>query len=202
MPFAAHFGVYEFSVDGIATIYILIVAMTELVSGLLIPIRYLTLQQFIRINIVLFVAPVGISTVVVCGVAYAWLVGSVDTLTAGGWVGKVAIAVLTVVLLIAVFGLGKVVTREAKLWVRLILHKLISIRMQPNRWAEAMRAGSPREQARLLSLAEPENLGIGHEEILRLLAELHEHIRVDPALSAYQAKIAQMLEFRRQERAG
>jgi hypothetical protein len=51
-------------------------------------------------------------------------------------------------------------------------------------------------------LASPEHLRIGHEDILRLLAAVRDDIKADPALSAYNAKVAQMLELRRQERGG
>jgi hypothetical protein len=75
-------------------------------------------------------------------------------------------------------------------------------RIDPQLWCDEIRMSPPHEQARLLVFARPENLGISYDRILRLLIDLQKAVKADPALSIYHAKIAEILELRRQERTG
>jgi hypothetical protein len=113
----------------------------------------------------------------------------------------VVIAVVIAVIFAFVAALA-IAGRQVMVWCRFKLQQFRGMRIDPVRWADEVREAAPDEQALLLQFATPDQLGVDVARLLALLSDLEKHIGADPARSVYHARIAELLDLRRQERAG
>jgi hypothetical protein len=82
-----------------------------------------------------------------------------------------------------------------------LLERLNPANLDPVKWAARVREAGPNEQARLIRSAHPGRFHLEVETTIDLIVDLRSAVYTEPALSAFDAKLSELLMLRRQRRA-
>jgi hypothetical protein len=145
---------------------------------------------------------VGMISAIIAFSALAWLTPQLDP-----YVGNAK-----AVLYVAISAAGLVVTaaiafslyRIAGVGLRFLRHqmvRLVSGKIDPDEWAARIRKAEPEEQALLLRIVRPTRFGLDLESTIDLVGGLATVAQREPAISAFDAKVTELLALRRQHRA-
>jgi hypothetical protein len=118
---------------------------------------------------------------------------------------------MTVVVYIVVCSVALVVTAAIAVMLCKVCYAILQFvsqrivrftrgRIDPGEWTTRVRKATPHNQAVLLRVADPSRFGLDIEPTIDLVGSLEPDLQQEPALSAFNAKLTELLALRRQRR--
>jgi hypothetical protein len=142
----------------------------------------------------------------VFGISYLiWVIAGFIDRKLGEWEIFVPYVALFAIVALVASAIAFLTYRACKPIVHLISNRIemyTSRHVTATEWCRRINESQPHEQARLIRSIEPTRLGLDLEGMISLLGECKGSIKQEPALSALDSKLYELIVLRRQKRAG